>query len=192
MRLDEDRVVDALKALREDAVGKEASPAALEHVLGAFRARQQQRRRRSFWMGALAAAAVLIVAFATRALLRQPEIPAPIAAIEHSGPPRLPVVGPPPVLVAAEKPKAAVRKHRPRPVKAAPVQVAETWSDFVAVPYAPPLNGSEGGKVLRLQMPRATLQAYGFSMPVDRIFDRMNTEVMVGQDGVVRAIRFAK
>jgi len=88
-----------------------------------------------------------------------------------------------------------VRRTLKRPAVAAPKpaeQPLEAWSDFVEVPYAPPLGAHEGGQVLRVQLPRSYLQSFGISIPAERAFDRFNADVMVGQDGVVRAIRFVK
>ncbi len=184
MRLDEDRVIEALAALRGETAGAEAPPGVEESVLAAFRARQVRPVRVAGWWIA-AAAALMLAGFVTVAR-RHNEEPHRVATVQQPARPQPRVV-----LQPAAPPQGPVRKVRRVAAKrrAPPL---ETWSDFVAVPFAPPLNGTDGGQVLQVRLPRATLQSFGFSMPVDRVFDRMNAEVMVGQDGVVHAIRFAK
>lgn len=194
MRLGEDRVSASLRALREESAGAEASASVEANVLAAFRTQKIQRVRRkraALWIMAATAALVLAgLVTVANVGMEQPQVarsPHQQAAV----PPAQPAIPKPTVLAQAAK---SVRKARSRPVQAAQ-QIEpplESWSDFVAVPYAPPLNVQDGGQVLRVRLPRSSLQSFGIPMPVDHAFDRYNAEVMVGQDGVVRAIRFAK
>jgi hypothetical protein len=184
MRLDE-----ILSALREESANAEAPARVESNVMAAFRAQQQSKKRRNFAPWILAVAASLAVV-AVVSWQRQPApkvVEQKVAAVVAPAP----APNPPVITAAAVPPKKKVIRNKPKPV-ADPQAPLEAWSDFVPVPYAPPMNAQEGGQVLRVRLPRTTLQSYGFPMPADRAFDRLNAEVMVGQDGVVHAIRFAK
>jgi hypothetical protein len=159
-------------------------------VLAAFRA-QKKRRGVAPWVLAIAAA-VLLTGFVS-VLLKGPSRQVLVENKPVIQAPK-PVV-PEPVQVASVPTvvkKRPVRRSAPKVVKEASAQPLETWSDFVPVPYAPPIHAGDGAQLLRVRLPRNPLQSFGIPRPADRINDRFNAEVMVGQDGVVRAIRFAK
>jgi hypothetical protein len=69
----------------------------------------------------------------------------------------------------------------------APVAIAST-SEFVVVPYAPPLAAGEMVKVVRGEFETAALHRMGFVAP-SLSGDAVEAEVMLGQDGLPRAIR---
>lgn len=59
--------------------------------------------------------------------------------------------------------------------------------DFVAVPYAPALASGEFVKVVRTRLYAAALDRMGVSVPVGN--GEFPAEVMVGEDGLPRAVR---
>lgn len=93
----------------------------------------------------------------------------------------------------------AVRYSRPRRPEMgataesdqADVQPEEISTDFM------PLDGAgdlamEGGQVVRVELPRATLSAMGLPMNLERADERVMADVVVGPDGLARAIRFVR
>lgn len=69
---------------------------------------------------------------------------------------------------------------------------SEVKSDFVPLTYgaqAPPL---ESGQLIRVQMPRAALAAYGLPVNVERADTPVKAELLVSEDGRAHAIRFVR
>lgn len=63
----------------------------------------------------------------------------------------------------------------------------ETATEFIALSYLP---ASESGQVVRVKVPRSMLVSLGVSINVERGKELINAEVVVGDDGAARAIRF--
>ena len=172
-------------------------PAVKAALLADFR-RQQKitpiRRPAVKWaVVAAAAAAVLLAVWLTRP--RQPE--ARIATVQPAvqAPARPETPAPP----AVQKPTAPVkpvmvRHSRPRP-KAAPRVVeepAEIATDFFEIPYVDRLRPDERADVFRIEMPRAGMAVYGLPVTGGRLDARIKADVLLGEDGVARAIRFIR
>jgi hypothetical protein len=181
------------------------APAALEarlrrHLPGraAQPALPPARSRRTLaWLSV--AAAVLIALGARMALPAR----APRAEADHAAPlattppaartaetPDATVATPPatsarPARVAVQRASASrLRRRRP----AAPTEDAA--DGFMRLPYAEALPESGSLQVMRVQLPRAALVRYGWPA-VDGMDARpVNADVMVGDDGFARAIRF--
>ncbi len=87
--------------------------------------------------------------------------------------------------MAVDASPSAVPK-RPRRVKP---PAAEPEQPFIAIPYTLPLEPYERADVVRMELPVAALIAAG--VPTDMMDPgaRAQTEVLVGQDGLARAIR---
>lgn len=64
---------------------------------------------------------------------------------------------------------------------------AENATEFIALSYLP---ASESGQVVRVKVPRSMLVSLGVSTNVERGKELINAEVVVGDDGAARAIRF--
>ncbi len=65
---------------------------------------------------------------------------------------------------------------------------ASVRSDFIRLPYSDENLSAEGSVVLEVEVPRTALLLAG--TPVPATGDRVKAEVMVGADGLARAIRF--
>jgi hypothetical protein len=50
----------------------------------------------------------------------------------------------------------------------------------------------ESGKVIRVQMPRSALIAFGLPVNVERADVPVKADLLVGEDGLARAIRFVR
>ncbi len=94
------------------------------------------------------------------------------------------------VAAAAVLVLAAVRISSMRPAAPAPVAQAE-----IATPYFPLVPGFDpdtaaSGPAVRVEMPRTVLAAYGLPVNVERIDVPIQADLLIGDDGIARAIRF--
>jgi hypothetical protein len=63
---------------------------------------------------------------------------------------------------------------------------------FYPLPDAEALPPIESAMVVRLQMPMASLALIGFPINPDRNSDRVEAEVLLGQDGLARGVRLVE
>ena len=70
----------------------------------------------------------------------------------------------------------------------APAMTEET-AGFYPLPDAEALPPVESAMVVRVQMPMASLELIGFPINQDRASDRVEAEVLLGQDGLARGVR---
>ena len=69
--------------------------------------------------------------------------------------------------------------------------------DEIATPYLSLTQGytlpmSEGGQIVRVELPRSALASFGLPVNADRINERVKADVVIGNDGIARAIRFVR
>lgn len=62
---------------------------------------------------------------------------------------------------------------------------------FVSLPGAASLPPFESGAIVRIALPVAALPSYGIQIVPDFESDRIDVDLLVAQDGIPRAIRFA-
>jgi hypothetical protein len=62
--------------------------------------------------------------------------------------------------------------------------------EFVALPGAIGLPTFESGRIVRVDIPVSSLPAYGVELVPDAVGSEVQADVIVGQDGQARAIRF--
>lgn len=86
--------------------------------------------------------------------------------------------------------KPAESKREADPVGESNVE-AEIVTDFF-----PLINRGTGqldsGQVVRVELPRSALMSFGLPMNMDRADERIKADVVVGNDGLARAIRFVR
>lgn len=75
---------------------------------------------------------------------------------------------------------------------AANTEAKEVTTDFVALVYGSALDLQDGGQLVRVELPRSALVRFGLPMNMDRADERVKADVLVGADGLARAIRFVK
>jgi hypothetical protein len=63
---------------------------------------------------------------------------------------------------------------------------------FYALPDADSLPPVESGLVVRVQMPMASLQLIGFPINPDRASERVEADLLLGQDGLARGVRLVE
>jgi hypothetical protein len=174
--MSEDRILKALSALKEADDGLEASPGVEARLMYAFR-KQRSRRFRSrvstaVAMLALAAMAVTVGVRPRHVVSHAPE--------QASG-----------VLRPDVQPQAEVTPATPVPRKVKhrkPVPIREIATQFYPLlDVQPPF---ERGELVRVMVPAGTMRTVGFPVSEDHLSDLVQADVLVGQEGLARAIRF--
>jgi len=70
---------------------------------------------------------------------------------------------------------------------------AERVTEFISlVAGAPAATPLEGGQLVRVQLPRAALASLGLPLNVERENESVKADVLLGNDGLARAIRFER
>jgi hypothetical protein len=158
---------DLLKALAESEQELEASPAVELRLRAAFR-RKYARPKWPYF--AMAAAIAIVVFFISRPKPRaEPQVAAVVKVT-----PAIP-------LVPTARPVIRKAVHRRPPPK-------EVMTDFYPlIEDAPPF---ERGELLRVSLPAVAMRGVGLPVSEDRLTDMVQADVLVGQEGLARAIRF--
>jgi hypothetical protein len=68
----------------------------------------------------------------------------------------------------------------------------EQTTDFLPIVESPQMRPLDSGQVIRVDMPRSAMSYFGLPMQVDRPDGRVKADVLVGEDGLARAIRFVR
>ena len=173
------------------------------------------------YLAAVAAMILAVIAVAVmRSRATQPQAPSIVKAT--SNPPSVPTetpTAPTPDVVAGLKPAPAAihrvsRKRKNLNQLAASSKLArrtkkdlattgtaasdnenpapEIMTEFMPVGYASETNMEEGGQLVRVQLPRSALLAFGLPMNVNRYDEKVKADVFFGADGMARAIRFVQ
>ena len=177
-----------LRELRSEV--NEVPPASVEIALRAeFRRIHAKRRvkRNARWAAAglsiaTAAAAVLLlfstqkhnVVTAQQAPVREPApvIAKVVPAIET------------PVKLSRVRTHTRTRRSLPR--------LPDRSGEFVAIPYTESVSAAEQLDVYRVQMPRAMVAKFGLPLSAGSFDSVATADVVVGSDGIARAIRFVR
>lgn len=101
---------------------------------------------------------------------------------------------------AASRPRPAMRPaglnssaiHRDASYDVASGAREETATEFLPLTDGSDLAQLDGGQVVRIELSRSALQSLGLPMNVERAGDRVKADVLLGNDGVARAIRFVR
>lgn len=86
---------------------------------------------------------------------------------------------------------ASYRKPIANSVRAPrPIAVKQPDLEFIPLVYTEdPAESLKGGRVIRVELPRASLFAMGISVPLENGSETVKADLLVGQDGVPRGIR---
>lgn len=168
-----DNEIKALAASTKDARAPEWMEGAL---LAAFRQQAAKPRARTipYWAFSAVAAAVvaaaLLPAWISRATPAPPAPPAYVARVPQ-----------PPAQAPAQAKKRVVRPASHQVLR-------EVATDFIPLSPSP----MENGYMVHVKLPRSALTSFGLPMNEDRAAEKVRADVLMGQDGVVRAIRFVR
>ena len=68
----------------------------------------------------------------------------------------------------------------------------EIATDFIPLMDRTSVEQMDGGQVMRVELPRSALISFGLPMDMERATERVKADVLVGNDGLARAIRFVR
>jgi len=73
------------------------------------------------------------------------------------------------------------------------IEEVEEVSDFYPLTYTDPQDTNvDGGQLVRVELPRSSLVAMGVDPPAENDALKVKTDVLIGSDGVMKAVRFVK
>jgi hypothetical protein len=179
----EDQVLQALAALAENDRETEAPPEVEARLLGAFRSRRRSGRR---WLAISALAAGLVIAlmlWPNRMHRSAVSAVRPVSLVTETARPA-------PVPVAVETTVRAPRKSARRVAAVRQPESHEVVTDFFPLMNPAPSFGR--GQMLRVQLPAAAMQTVGLPVREEHLDDLVQADVLVGEEGMPRAIRFVR
>lgn len=184
MNENEQLLLNGLRGLAED--GPQEAPAHVEERLMAEFRRRSRARRVRVWLGsgiAAIAAGVMLMIW----MRPQPPRAAPVVAHAVVQPVAGTVVG----KAGDEKRSPALLRSAPaaRKIRASSQQAAMS---FYRLPQADELPPVENATVVRVQLPMSSLRLIGFPVNEERAAERVQADVLVGQDGLARGVRFVQ
>jgi len=215
-RLADSRALTAgLRAAASDALAE--APARVEAALvAAFRAHQLESRvppvgsisawpRRWLYLAAGVAATALIVITISLTVSRDQAVTTPIQQDARQSTPANPE--PPSAtpgieknVVSSDTPRRkrrlAVSKRAERSKPGSDYSDAssgaEIATDFFPLVNRESLRELDSGHLVRVELPRSALMSFGLPINIERANERIKADVVVGQDGLARAIRFVR
>ena len=78
----------------------------------------------------------------------------------------------------------APQKHR--------TETIEEVSEFYPITYTDNQDSNDGGQLVRVELPRSSIAAMGIDPPVENESPKVKTDLLIGSDGVMKAVRFVK
>jgi len=97
-------------------------------------------------------------------------------------------VAPPELALPTARPPVPRHHH---PVRR-PAPLDEVATSFFTLPEARDLPPAEAATVVRVQLPRSTMRLVGLPVNEERADERIRADMVLGQDGIARAIRFVQ
>jgi hypothetical protein len=208
---DEEMLTRGLQSLAAEMEPLEASGEVEANLLEAFRARRIAAVKKSafvrvnprshYWLAAIAAMLLIAISIVAYRWSNRPAID-PREAVRREEPQPQPAVNDKSneqLVKDVEKPQhtQSKRVHRVSSRRADTVQVAnhatkEIATDFIPLSYMSAASLQDGGQIVRVQLPRSALANFGLSVNMDRYNEKVKADVLVGVDGMARAIRFVQ
>jgi hypothetical protein len=68
----------------------------------------------------------------------------------------------------------------------------EVATEFISLIAAEGLPPVESGQVIRINLPWTSLASFGLPIVPERATERVKADVLMGEDGLARAIRFVR
>ena len=190
---EEERLTAGLSAWAEAMSGEQAPPRVEQQLREAFRQGAAPARHARRWIpwvaaGSIAAAVLLFKAFTS------PGPAAPVVVSILPVPLETAPVAPVPtkeqLQVAAPKPNIRPGRRTVRPVR--DPEPAQAQLDFLPVPQGDAWTPRDGGRLVRVGLPRSALRAFGLPMMEERAQEQVQADVVLSHDGLLRAIRFVQ
>jgi len=176
----DDSVQNLLRTLAEADASAEAPPEIEVRLRKEFRSRRQRRRWRqaAVWAASAAAAIILVLIPSRKSTV------APINAVEVNAHVTTRQNNPAPL--------AGQTTTMPSPGRIAvrPRQQMEIATEFF--PLMVPGPPFERGHLLRVELPASAMQMVGLPVHEEHLADLVQADVLLGEEGLPRAIRFVK
>jgi hypothetical protein len=168
------------------------------------------RSRKLYWVSAIAAMLLIMFAVSIFQLRRaKPAVPARNAgndvaviyetlpaprpsssSMSTSAAPHTPVLTTQKtVLTARHGRRGATVTNRAKPDVGGNNEIA---TDFLPVTYGGVANLEDGGRMVRVELPRSAMASFGLPVNMDRANERVKADVLLGVDGLAHAIRFVR
>jgi len=180
----ERRLTEGLLALTAASMEEQAPPRVEEKLRAAFRRQPAPVRRVRGWLAIAAAGSIA-------AAILLSKLPAPRAVAPPPPPPKVVTVAQTtaPVIQVKKKRQANRLSHR-RPVQ------PEIATEFLPVAEDDGWTPLDGGRLMRVKLPRSALGVFGLPVGLpqneERGPERVQADVMLSNDGILRAIRFVR
>lgn len=163
-----------------------------------------------YWLVAVAAVLLLAMSVAAvwwRSETPQPlqaEAPAPRPAEEVRNGPSDPAPAPVPKEVEYRAENQEPKRQLPKPVrrhtgnrKAPEAQIAHHTTNEIATDFVPlgdmnVVSLQDGGQIIRVKLRRSALVKFGIPVNMERYNENVKADVLIGVDGLARAIRFVQ
>jgi hypothetical protein len=68
----------------------------------------------------------------------------------------------------------------------------EVTTDFIPLAQGGNFGQSEAGHIVRVELPRSALTSFGLPFNAESAGGRVKADVLLGEDGIARAIRFVR
>jgi len=211
---DERRITLSLRGLAENTASAGAPARVEKRLLAAFDELapvqspalpvSAERYRRRYLIGAIAAGLLLAFGlFAVRWWQPVPVIPdtgTPLVA-DAGSPSSIPFAttfAPPTKKDLGARPDFPMKsstRHKggtPAKTKRANSVNAEIATDFIPVIYGGAANLAEGGRMVRVELPRSAMASFGLPVHMDRVNEKVKADVLLGVNGLAQAIRFVQ
>lgn len=146
------------------------------------------------WAMVATAMAVLVATMLLARAARQtmPEPPAPMVAGTPPGRPSMPInITPAPPKVVAIADNKGGKNHSPRRSSIKRVE-EEVTTEYLPLTYVAYADEADGGHVVRVQVPRSALLTLGVPLGAAPSAELVKADVIVGDDGLARAIRLVR
>jgi hypothetical protein len=172
---------NGLRAMSAQMRHLKAPPRVEAGLIAAFRSQQRLRTRtvpRQWWAPALSWASAAAVLVACAVLLMHPA--QPLAPSHRSGSPAM-------EMASATQPAAVDQTAD------GSGQDENSGADsdgFIPLPNAQTLDPDEDVHMAIWEVPRSTMLAVGLPVSADRVSELVEADVLLGSDGIPRAIRF--
>lgn len=176
-----------------------------------FVAARYSARRWAYVAVGAAAVAVIVMLLSlggSRSQVSQPPVPEKAGGAEPIVPPTSEQrFAAPPLSRATDDKKLAIDGHvrrtnrrianagRSKPAVDKPeesISYTEIATDFIPLMNRDSLAQLDSGQVMRVELPRSALMSFGLPMNMERADERIKADVVIGDDGLARAIRFVR
>jgi hypothetical protein len=94
------------------------------------------------------------------------------------------------IFMVRERQPEAARSTVTRGVERAAVEMPNEFEGFIPLPNSEGVGANEDMDVVHVEVPRSAMLAVGLEVSEDRAEEMVQADVMLGADGVARAVRF--